>query len=337
MFCRNCGNEIGEGAKFCSKCGTPIQVEVHVEQQEKFSEKSQLFKQMDKRRVIVGFVFIAIIAVVAIVLITRGMATKREVERLIKLGDSYYEAGSYSWAIDAYEEALLLDSHSQEARASINRAEKKQEEKQIEREAQAKKEAQAEKEAQAQKEAVPEWAIKKSEAIVGKEVVFGSYIQKAGKSEQGIEWTVLDVVDGKALLLSKYILEIMPWNEYQEKVYWKECTIRKWLNNSFYREAFSDEEKEYILENNDDYVFLLSKKEVENYSDRFDVLTRATDYAISGQEEYEKDSFVPWSLWGSVNYKNEYVVKSNNDWEVSSIFVEWDAGIRPAIWIELVE
>ena len=28
---------------------------------------------------------------------------------------------------------------------------------------------------------------------------------------------------------------------------WENCTLRKWLNNDFYEQVFSDSEKEYIL------------------------------------------------------------------------------------------
>lgn len=34
MFCKNCGNELKEGVKFCSKCGTPVGVIQTSENQE---------------------------------------------------------------------------------------------------------------------------------------------------------------------------------------------------------------------------------------------------------------------------------------------------------------
>ena len=38
MYCNNCGNELMVGAKFCSKCGTPVNQEVN-------NEISQEYKQ----------------------------------------------------------------------------------------------------------------------------------------------------------------------------------------------------------------------------------------------------------------------------------------------------
>ena len=79
-------------------------------------------------------------------------------------------------------------------------------------------------------------------------VEFGSYEQNQDTSDgtEPLEWYVLDVKDGKALLLSKYILENMPYHKYEEEVSWENCTLREWLNGAFYDAAFSDEEKKRI-------------------------------------------------------------------------------------------
>ena len=62
-----------------------------------------------------------------------------------------------------------------------------------------------------------------------------------------IEWLVLDVKDGKALLLSKYIMESMPYHEREEAVSWEDCTLREWLNGTFYETAFNEEEQARIV------------------------------------------------------------------------------------------
>jgi len=66
--------------------------------------------------------------------------------------------------------------------------------------------------------------------VVGEIVRFG-----------GIEWRVLDVQDGKALLLSEYFLTPWRYIRYHNiftEVTWENSDIRWWLNNDFYHTNF---------------------------------------------------------------------------------------------------
>ena len=65
------------------------------------------------------------------------------------------------------------------------------------------------------------------------------------------------------VLISKKIIESVPYNKYNEYVYWDTCTLNSWLNTEFYSEAFNSNEQnriEYIpyeaYRNNN--VFMLS-------------------------------------------------------------------------------
>jgi len=107
---------------------------------------------------------------------------------------------------------------------------------------------------------------------------------------EDIEWIVLAVEDGKALLLSRYGLDTIAYDdtdydvvwERHKHVTWEECTLRAWLNKSFYETAFSESEQGMILlsylENPDnpdygteggndteDKIFCLSLDEVNKY------------------------------------------------------------------------
>lgn len=128
-------------------------------------------------------------------------------------------------------------------------------------------------------------------------------IKKKSKSSKGtqyeeepIEWIVLDkdTKNKKMLLISKYIIDSkIPYNEEvyikggfhndaPKNVTWEISDIRKWLNETFYEETFTDEEKSKIKEtllindDNDEYatlggkdtndkIFLLSVNEVRKY------------------------------------------------------------------------
>lgn len=85
--------------------------------------------------------------------------------------------------------------------------------------------------------------------LVGESLFFGNYEQDGDldNGQEPVEWTVLDVRDGKALLLSRYGLDAVPYNEEDVDVTWETCTLRAWLNDGFLNDAFTDEELSAIL------------------------------------------------------------------------------------------
>lgn len=116
------------------------------------------------------------------------------------------------------------------------------------------------------------------EAVVGDLVEFGDY-----------QWYVLDKQEGSATLILNRALELedlryRPYHDTQEAVTWENCSLRAWLNGDFLTGYFSEKDQGKILltdvsnEANDAYgtdggndtqdkVFLLSKKEAEQYQD----------------------------------------------------------------------
>ena len=119
---------------------------------------------------------------------------------------------------------------------------------------------------------------------VGDIITMGHYEQDGDLTNgtEAIEWQVLAVEDGRALVISRYGLDAKPYNEKSESVTWETCTLRTWLNGEFYNSAFSSEEKGWILQvtlknpNNAEYgtkggndttdrIFLLSIEEAEQY------------------------------------------------------------------------
>ena len=84
---------------------------------------------------------------------------------------------------------------------------------------------------------------------VGDTVIFGHFAQDndAGNGKEPIEWIVLDVQDGKALLLSKYGLYAAGYHDSWDECTWETCSLRSWLNDRFLNLAFSEEERSAIL------------------------------------------------------------------------------------------
>jgi hypothetical protein len=97
----------------------------------------------------------------------------------------------------------------------------------------------------------------------------------------GYEWLVLEVSEGKALLLSEYVLEYRAYNEGGAGVTWETCTLRAYLNGEFYNSFSADDQARIAQARNsnkdnqwygtlggndtDDYIFLLSLEEVTRY------------------------------------------------------------------------
>ncbi len=82
-------------------------------------------------------------------------------------------------------------------------------------------------------------------------VLFGTYEQDGNLSNgsEPIEWEVLDYSDdGKsALLMSRYALERKAFDESGSDDKWANSSLRSWLNNEFYDQAFTDDEMNMIL------------------------------------------------------------------------------------------
>lgn len=82
---------------------------------------------------------------------------------------------------------------------------------------------------------------------VGETFVFGTYEQDGNASDkEDIEWIVLSKEEGKATLISKYGLECLPYHEDKVPITWENSHIRKWLNETFFKEAFTEEEQSMI-------------------------------------------------------------------------------------------
>lgn len=87
-------------------------------------------------------------------------------------------------------------------------------------------------------------------------VKFGKYYKNNYFEKEDIEWFVVKRNDKGALLLSKYVLDALPMGK-NDNTTWATSDIRYYLNNNFYNEAFTDEEKNVIATafvNNFDYA-----------------------------------------------------------------------------------
>ena len=193
---------------------------------------------------------------------------------------------------------------------------------------------------------------------VGDYIYFGAYKQSDNTSndKENIEWLVLDIKDGKALVISKYALDCKPYNTREEDVTWETCSLRKWLNNDFINTAFSAEEKAMIptvtvsADKNPEYstnsgndtqdkVFLLSVAETNKYfSSDSTKRCEPTKYAVANGAYVDNsigNSY--WWLRSIGDYQSDAVcIGYDGDVNERGLSVdEADIAVRPALWIYL--
>ena len=116
---------------------------------------------------------------------------------------------------------------------------------------------------------------------IGDRVSFGSFINMGGNVDMdglsGLSWYVCDIKDGNLFLISKDSLSTMTYSN-DGSLDWADSNPRGWLNQAFYENAFTDEERQYILPTTlkferqnepdcQDYIFIPSVEEVSGYMD----------------------------------------------------------------------
>jgi len=176
----------------------------------------------------------------------------------------------------------------------------------------------------------------------------------------GIQWRVLDVQDGKALLLSEYLLEERPYNRLHARVTWATSDMRLWLNYDFYNYQFAPAQRVRIAEtnivNNDnsklethggndtiDKIFLLSIEEVVYYFGDSGMLQDETvwwwlddQYDEARIAYFETGTSGDWWL-RSPGATTDRTSNVGFDGRVSlgGTVTYADLAVRPALWIYL--
>lgn len=213
--------------------------------------------------------------------------------------------------------------------------------------------------------------IKAPRLYSGDHVSFGHYYQTYGNADsEPIIWHVLDTNDGKALLLSVSVLDCQQYNETSGPTTWENCSLRKWLNNVFYNNAFSENEREQIIsitveqsENVDyivsssgkeatDKIFILGIEDAKRYfqNDSTAALASLTSYAWGqGARDSGRNGECPYWL-RSPGMNNNYAAIMSSEtldfadgsWHtnykidtVGNEVTTNNLGVRPALWVSI--
>jgi len=190
----------------------------------------------------------------------------------------------------------------------------------------------------------------------------------------GYNWRVLDVQDGKALIITENIVEQRSYSVKLTQLTWETCTLRDYLNGEFLQK-FTAEEQGRITETrvsnavnlwygtkggNDttDKVFLLSLEEVDKYfGDSGDYQEkRRKEYNNHNRKWVEADNGYGFSnandgnriakyndgasFWwlrspGHDSFTAAHVDVDGSVYVVDGFPVYIDGGVRPALWLNL--
>lgn len=205
--------------------------------------------------------------------------------------------------------------------------------------------------------AVPETASAESPAKasaeyrIGDLITFGRYEQDVNlaNGSEPIEWRILEVRDGMALVISRYGLDGMKFHQTVDSVSWKSSSLRTWLNGAFIDKAFTAQEQAAIQITEvdssavQDRLFLLSQSEAWNYFLTNEERRCApTAYAISkgvfvSGRKYLADGEDACGWWlrtiGDRHTEAACVryAGSRTSHAVTAAYV----AVRPAMWIDL--
>jgi hypothetical protein len=191
---------------------------------------------------------------------------------------------------------------------------------------------------------------------VGGIVTFGSF---GGKT---LKWRVLDVQEGRALLLTKAIIEKRPYHSSNTNTTWEKCALRQYLNGDFLANSFGAEKSRIAQVTNanpdnqwfgtaggnstPDRVFLLSIGEVVKYfgdSGQLKNRPRKDSWWISDQynsKRIAKYGNRAWWWWlrspGNRSHDAAYVGRGGNLYIYGYYdLLSGEGGVRPALWLNL--
>ena len=196
-----------------------------------------------------------------------------------------------------------------------------------------------------------------SEARAGSVIQFGSYEQDGNtdNKEEPIDWLVLDIKGGRALLVSVYALDCQKYNNQKIDVTWANSSMRSWLNDDFYKTAFNSDYQSLILPtsvktpdnpkhgteggtNTTDKVFLLSYEEANTYFESNAARKAApTEYAkTQGVETISTQNCWWWLRTPGIYAVDTCGVHDTGAMDDLGCYVNNDqAGVRPAMWVTI--
>ena len=197
--------------------------------------------------------------------------------------------------------------------------------------------------------------IDENEVVSWDCLYFGNYWQEDTNNDgkvdekdekQPIKWRILSIENNTAFLLADRSLASRPnMDEEKGETSWENSEVRKWLNNDFYNDAFSEEEKQGVvlkkLDNTEDTeefqsgnstqdkVALLSLRELA--VERYGLLRgRCSRYTSDGSTDWAVRTIAVSESYGNRFIDVPTSAKIYRNWSVGE-----KIGMRPIIYLNL--
>ena len=190
----------------------------------------------------------------------------------------------------------------------------------------------------------------------------------------GIKWRILNVQDGKLLLISEEVLETRQYNVEQKDITWETCTLRQYLNGEFYNKFGAFKSAITDTQNNNhnnpwygtaggnmttDKLFLLSLEEIVKYFGDSEDLSRHVRKIFNGH--HKNDGYLVNDQYNNARmakYKdrpNSWWLRSPGSDGTRAAIIDvngcchvfggdvrgishlgtHDCGVRPALWLNI--
>lgn len=337
---------------------------------ENAEEKERKAKERKNKRLTVAFVLVVLIACVVGWFVVTQVIPNNKYQQAVTLRENgqYEDACTIFWSIADYSDAKVQITETKYQQANnLNAAARYDEAYAIYMALTGYKDVDK---LLAEDDNMIAAAARDAKFAVGNYVTFGTYPQtKAGNDATPIEWLVLARDGDKALLISRYALDAQPYNKDYTSVTWETCTLRTWLNGTFYNKAFSSAEQAAILttnvdnsknqcysgwstsggNNTQDKVFLLSYAEANKYfgvtydnSSNTKSRVAPTAYAIaqgawtdSFDKTADRADAGHWWLRSPGNYR-DYAASVYTNGSLFGANVDANSGsVRPALWVNI--
>lgn len=192
----------------------------------------------------------------------------------------------------------------------------------------------------------------------------GRYPQGPNGEVQPIEWQVLELAEGRALVLSRHVLDFMPYHSEGAATRWENSRIRRWLREDFMPAAFSEEDLPHIYQPEEEYdpagemlwqlfgleattdslsdpVFLLSNADIaRNFPNKDELFYSGASAAMTAwaaanhPDVDEMLGNVNWWLRSSFNDEPfAFIFSFAESIGVSRVGPDNAQGVRPAMWV----
>ena len=190
---------------------------------------------------------------------------------------------------------------------------------------------------------------------VDDKITFGVWYQSSKDNKEDIEWQVLAKKGKKILVLTTSAIDCKPFNKIEKPTTWADCSLRKWLNDEFFKEAFTIGERSLIsmatvnADKNSNYatspgfktkdkIYLLSIVDTKKHIGKKGLDCKPTEYAKYLGAYVDEDNGNCWWWLRTPGEKPTEAAYVGVDGMVrhagDSAYIGCGS-VRPAMWIDL--